>query len=64
MALSNALMTFWDFDYGLRNNPDAFPDYFRVVDLRRGKKIDDGYRAIHLYYQQDNLAYPIEVQLW
>lgn len=44
--------------------PDTFPDYFRVVDLRRGKKIDDGYRAIHLYYQRDNLAYPIEVQLW
>ena len=28
--------------------PGNFPDYFRVVDLRRGKKIDDGYRAIHL----------------
>ena len=35
-----------------------------MVDLRNGKKIDDGYRAIHLYYQRDNLAYPIEVQLW
>lgn len=44
--------------------PDTFPDYFRVVDLRNGKQIDDGYRAIHLYYQRDNLAYPIEVQLW
>ena len=22
------------------------------------------YRAIHLYYQRDNLSYPIEVQLW
>jgi putative GTP pyrophosphokinase len=44
--------------------PSEFPDYFRVVDLRNGKKIDDGYRAIHLYYQRDNLAYPIEVQLW
>ena len=44
--------------------PDAFPDYFRVVDLRRGKKIDDICHAIHLYYQRDNLAYPIEVQLW
>lgn len=44
--------------------PDTFPDYFRVVDLRQGKKIDDGYRTIHLYYQRDNLAYPIEVQLW
>lgn len=44
--------------------PEEYPVYFRVVDLRNGKKIDDGYRAIHLYYQRDNLAYPIEVQLW
>lgn len=44
--------------------PDSFPDYFRVVDLRQGKRVDDGYHAIHLYYQRDNLAYPIEVQLW
>ena len=27
-------------------------------------QVDDGYRAIYLYYQRDNLAYPIEVQLW
>ena len=26
--------------------PDEFPDYFRVVDLRKGKQTDDGYRAI------------------
>ena len=44
--------------------PSEFPDYFRVVNLRNGKLMDDGYRAIHLYYQRDNLAYPIEVQLW
>lgn len=44
--------------------PDSFPDYFRVVDLRQGKRVDDGYRAVHLYYQRDSLAYPIEVQLW
>lgn len=44
--------------------PEKYPDYFRVVDLRNGKKVDDGYRAIHLYYQRDNLSYPIEVQLW
>lgn len=44
--------------------PTEFPDYFRVVDLRSGKQIDDGYRAIHLYYQRDNFSYPIEVQLW
>lgn len=44
-------------------HPNDFPDCFRVVDLRNGKQVDDGYRAIHLYYQRDSLAYPIEVQL-
>lgn len=44
--------------------PKSFPNYFRVVDLRNGKQIDDGYRAIHLYYQRNNHSYPIEVQLW
>ena len=44
--------------------PTEFPDYFRVVDLRNGKQFDDGYRAIHLYYQRDSHSYPIEVQLW
>ena len=44
--------------------PDEFPNYFRVVDLRHGKQIDDGYRAIHLYYQRDSYSYPTEVQLW
>ena len=52
--------------FGLRFDqyPNEYPDYFRVVDLRNGKKVDDGYHAIHLYYQRDNLAYPIEIQLW
>ena len=36
----------------------------RIVDLRNGKKNDDGYRAIHLYYQKSNYHYPIEVQIW
>ena len=49
---------------GFRLRFNGYPDYFRVVDLRNGKQVDDGYRAIHLYYQRDNLAYPIEVQLW
>ena len=44
--------------------PTEYPEYFRVVDLSNGKLIDDGYRAVHLYYQRDNLAYPIEIQLW
>lgn len=44
--------------------PTEFPEHYRVVDLRSGKLIDDGYRAIHLYFQRDSMAYPIEVQLW
>lgn len=44
--------------------PTKFPEYFRVADIRNGKQRDDGYHAIHLYYQRDNLAYPIEIQLW
>ncbi len=42
----------------------------KVVDnhhneiYNNGKQVDDGYRAIHLYYQRDSHSYPIEVQLW
>lgn len=32
--------------------PTEYPEYFRIVDLRKGKQIDDGYHAIHLYYQR------------
>lgn len=48
----------------LDSYPTEYPEYFRVLDLRNGKLVDDGYRAVHLYYQRDNLAYPIELQLW
>ncbi len=48
----------------LEKYPEKFPDYFRIVDIRKGKKVDDGYRAIHLYYQKDGYHYPIEIQLW
>ena len=41
-----------------------FPEYYRVVDMQKGKAVDDGYRAVHLYYKKDNFHYPIEVQLW
>ena len=27
-----------------------------------GKKTDDGYRGLHLYYQPDHFTYPIEFQ--
>ena len=44
--------------------PDSYPDYFRVVDMRNGKKNYDGYRAVHLYYKLDNFHYQVEIQLW
>lgn len=47
----------------LKKYPLEYPEYFRVVDLRVGKQVDDGYRAIHLYYQRDSFTYPIEIQL-
>lgn len=49
----------------LEEYPAEFPEYFRVVDLRKGKQIDDGYRAIHLYYQRDNTSYPRDsIMVW
>lgn len=36
---------------------------FRIADMRNGKVNDDGYRGIHLYYQNSNKHYPIEVQV-
>lgn len=38
------------------------PKCARVVDMRNGKAKDDGYRAIHVYYQKDHYHYPIELQ--
>lgn len=35
---------------------------FRIVDMSKGKRHDDGYRGVHLYYQKDNFHYPIEIQ--
>lgn len=34
----------------------------RIVDMSKGKKNDDGYRGVHIYYQKDNFHYPIEIQ--
>ena len=34
----------------------------RVSDMIAGKKSDDGYRGLHLYYQPDHFTYPIEFQ--
>ena len=38
------------------------PEGVSLVDMRDGKKNDDGYRAIHMYYQKDHFHYPIEMQ--
>lgn len=38
-------------------------DIFKIADMRNGKKNDDGYRGIHLYYQKTNKHYPIEIQI-
>lgn len=36
---------------------------FRVVNMTTGKAIDDGYRGIHLYFQESKYHYPIEFQI-
>ena len=36
---------------------------FKIADMRSGKVKDDGYRGIHLYYQNSNKHYPIEIQI-
>lgn len=41
----------------------AYPQEFRhCSDMRVGKKCDDGYRGVHLYFQVDHFHYPIEFQ--
>ena len=42
---------------------EEVPSCFKYVDLRKGKKVDDGYRAVQLYYERDNYHYRIEIQL-
>jgi len=36
----------------------------RIVDMSKGKDIDDGYRGIHIYYQKNTKCYPIEIQIF
>lgn len=38
------------------------PEVVKIADMRNGKANDDGYRAIHMYYQKDHFHYPIEIQ--
>lgn len=38
------------------------PDFVKMADMRNGKANDDGYRAVHMYYQKNHFYYPIEIQ--
>ena len=30
------------------------PDFVKMADMRNGKANDDGYRAVHMYYQKNH----------
>lgn len=38
------------------------PENVKIADMRNGKANDDGYRGIHLYFQESHFHYPIEFQ--
>ena len=38
------------------------PETVKIADMRNGKANDDGYRAMHMYYQKDHFHYPVEIQ--
>ena len=38
-------------------------DQYKIVDMSDGKALDDGYRGIHIYWQQDHRHYPVELQV-
>ena len=41
---------------------DLDSSIFHIADMTKGKKNDDGYRGMHIYYEVDNFTYPIEIQ--
>ena len=49
-------------DYGQLICCDTSSIDLRIVDMSKGKAVDDGYRGVHVYYQKDNFHYPIEIQ--
>lgn len=56
----NDVLGFW---LRFEEYPDKFPDYFRVVDLRQGKRIDDGFPAFEYlpFYIFPSVLSPAEV---
>ncbi len=49
-------------NYDIVYNLDIPESQVRMVDLTQGKSQDDGYRAVHVYFQKDHHHYPIEIQ--
>lgn len=49
-------------DYGQLIYCDTSSVDLRIVDMSKGKAVDDGYRGVYVYYQKDNFHYPIEIQ--
>ena len=37
-------------------------DGIKIADMSKGKANDDGYRGVHIYFQESNYHYPIEIQ--
>lgn len=41
---------------------NAVSEELTIVDMSKGKRRDDGYRGVHVYFQIDNFHYPVELQ--
>lgn len=49
----------------VQDYPEILPKYFKVIDMVHSRPLEDnGYRAMHMYFQMSTVHYPIEVQLW
>ena len=56
--------------FGARIIVEEYSQAYEITDIKpvresnmlSGKKKDDGYRGLHLYYQPDHFVYPIEFQ--
>ena len=44
-------------DYSIAEQISNANDCIRFVDMSSGKSFDDGYRAVHAYYQKDHFHY-------
>lgn len=54
---------------GFRSMVDSYEDILevdeaclKVVDMSRGKSVDDGYRGVHVYFTRKPGCYPVEIQ--